>query len=309
MKKPKQLEPPLVGETAVEIGINRIFDVVHATAKRKQTSLEKRATRILSDCLANRFDPRHPSAFSQADKDSATEVHRSWVFGDLANGRAGAEFIYFYLATSFVADLLKEAKRLTTAPITSNGGNEAKLSRKAANGLAETFTTAGTIYLLNNLRAKLNESVEDLFTEARVVVEELYRAVLSSSLSELEGKESDAIEIGQSRFTTIIKSVIEEQNRRHRKRLRGALWEIARRPGRPRGESRSKVSRVYSRTQFLHDLNQKIRELSRASESNVTRTEIAKALKLSNPKALDRLRRQFGDDSRWKERVAEALAV
>ena len=58
-----------------------------------------------------------------------------------------------------------------------------------------------------------------------------------------------------------------------------------------------------------YELNQKIRELSRGSESNVTRGKVAKALKLSNAKALDRLRRQFGDDSRWHERIAKAMAV
>jgi hypothetical protein len=160
---------------------------------------------------------------------------------------------------------LNEALKLTSAPIKASSGErgiEGKLPARSARRRAATFTTAGSIYLLNNLRDKLNEAIEDLFVEARTVVEELQRATLESGLSELAGVNKDATQISQARFTRIVKTIIAEGNNRRRKRLRKALWEIARGRGRPKGVRAPRESQRFSKSEFDAQLKQKIRGLS-----------------------------------------------
>jgi len=157
--------------------------------------------------------------------------------------------------------------------------------------------------VLNNLRFKLDEAIEDLFFEARTIMEELYRTSRDSSLSELSGVDEDPVQIGRSRFTNIIKRMVSEGDVRKRKRLRTGLWEIARGRGRPKGATGRKASVRFSKEGFLIALQQRIRELSRTSEANLTRTEVATALGLPNVKALDRYRRPFGDRRRLREMV------
>jgi hypothetical protein len=219
--------------------------------------------------------------------------------------------MYVYLPTRFVENLMAEATKVTSAPIkmsSSGHAREGRLSTKATRSLADTFTTAGSVYFLNNLRDKLDEAIEDLFTESRVVVEELYKATLDSSLSEFAGVEKDPVQITQSRFSSIIKRIVAEADGRKRKRLRAALWEIARGRGRPRGATESRTSKRFSKEQFFMELDQEIRGLSRTSESALTRKQVANALELPNEKALDRFRRQFGDRRRWRDAVTHAIA-
>lgn len=312
MKTQKNQLPPVVAEAFLELVVTRLVEVGEAMSQRKQTKVQKRATQILSRCLVNRYDENHPLPFGDAGKkESAPETPQPWLSGDLAVGRGGPEFIYVYSPIRLVEDLLDEAIKVTSAPIKvpSDGQTkEGKLSTRAARDLAETFTTAGTVYLLNNLRNKLDEAVEDLFAESRAVVEEAYWATLDSSLSELTGVEKDPVQISQSRFTSIIKRIVVEGDARRRKRLRAAFWEIARRRGRPKGTGRSKASKRFSKKELLSQLSQKIRELSRASEEAVTRTRVAHALGFSNEKAFDRLRRKLGDMRRWRNTVSDALA-
>lgn len=313
MKKQTNQSPPALGEALLlQLFITRFVEVAKAMSQRKQTKRQKRAAQILSRCLVNRYDENHPLPFGDAGKnDSAQETPQPWLSGDLAVGKGGPEFMYVHSPIRFVEDLLGEAIKVTSAPIkvpSKGQTKEGKLSTGAARGLAETFTTAGTVYLLNNLRAKLDEAVEDLFAESRAVVEEAYWATLDSSLSELTGVEKDPVQISQSRFTSILKKIVAEGDVRRRRRLRAAFWEIARGRGRPRGTGGSKVLKRFSKKEFLSQLNQKIRELSRASEAAVTRKQVAHALEFSNEKAFDRLRRQLGDVRRWRNTVSDALA-
>jgi hypothetical protein len=299
MKKPNDPSLPIVGNGPLEFIINHIVEVVQITSARKHTRTQKQAAQILARCLANRYEANRPSPFSKSDKsDTVVDASQLWLSGDLGIGRGGPEFIYVYSAIGFVEDLLVEALKLTSAPIKASVVGrviEGKLPPRSARRQAATFTTAGTVYLLNNLRDKLNESIEDLFVEARTVVEELQRATLESGLSELAGVNKDATQMSQARFTEIIKTIIAEGNNRRRKRLRKALWEIARGRGRPRGSRAPRESQRFSKSEFVAQLKQKIRVLSKTSESEVTRKAVARALNLSNEKALDRLRRQFGD--------------
>jgi len=313
MKRHNDPTPPVVGNASLEFMIGHLVDMVHATSTRKQTRAQKRAAEILARCLVNRYEEEHPTPFGDDAGKSETAVAAAqlWLSGDLAIGRGGSEFVYVYSPTGLVEDLMTEALKLTTAPIKASLRGkviEGQMSRKGAEGLAETFTTAATVYLLNNLRDKLNESIEDLFVEARTVVEELLRATLESGLNDLAGTDQDEVEIGQSRFTAIIKSIIDEGDSRRRKRLRQALWEIARGRGRPKGTRGSATSQRFGKSGFFAQLKQKIKELSRMSEAEVTRKDVANALGLSNAKALDRLRRQFGDRRRWRECVAQIMA-
>jgi hypothetical protein len=312
MKKPNDPSLPIVGNWPLEFIINHIVEVVQITSARKHTRTQKQAAQILARCLANRYEANRPSPFSKSDKsDTVVDASQLWLSGDLGIGRGGPEFIYVYSAIGFVEDLLVEALKLTSAPIKASVVGrviEGKLPPRSARRQAATFTTAGTVYLLNNLRDKLNESIEDLFVEARTVVEELQRATLESGLSELAGVNKDATQMSQARFTEIIKTIIAEGNNRRRKRLRKALWEIARGRGRPRGSRAPRESQRFSKSEFVAQLKQKIRVLSKTSESEVTRKAVARALNLSNEKALDRLRRQFGDKRSWRECVAQILA-
>lgn len=302
---------PLVGNACLDFMIGHIVDMVHATSTRKQTRAQKRAAEIMARCLVNRYEEDHPTPFGDdaAKSETAVDAAQLWLSGDLAIGRGGPEFVYIYSPTGLVQDLMTEALKLTTAPIKASLRGkviEGQISRKGAQGLAETFTTAATVYLLNNLRDKLNESIEDLFIEARTVVEELLRATLESGVNDLAGTDQEE-EIGQSRFTAIIKSIIDEGDSRRRKRLRQALWEIARGRGRPKGKRGSATSQRFGKSAFFAQLKKKINELSRMSEAEVTRKDVANALGLSNVKALDRLRRQFGDRRRWREYVAQVI--
>jgi hypothetical protein len=312
MKKRTGSPPAVTGQASLDFIVGHIIEVVQATSHRKQARTGKLAAQILSRCLVNRFAQDHPLPFGELSKsDVVLEPSQLWLSGDLANGRAGAEFMYVCSPTQFVEELFAQALKVASAPIkasTNSGAIEGQISPKVAATLAETFTTAGTIYFLNNLRDKLNEAIEDLIAESSTVVEELYKGSLESSLSELEDKEVDPLLISQSRFTAIIKRIVAEGDSRRRKRLRAALWEIARGRGRPKGTRGSGTSIRFGKSQFFMQLNQKIREFSRGGESEVTRTRVAEALGLSNVKKLDRLRRQFGDRLRWREYVAQVTA-
>lgn len=308
-KKPNDPSLPIVGNGSLEFIINHIVEVVQEMSARKQTMTQKQAAQILARCLANRYEANSPSPFGKTD--TVLDASQLWLSGDLAIGRGGPEFMYVYSATGFVEDLLTEALKLTSAPIKASSGErviEGKLPARRARRRAATFTTAGSIYLLNNLRAKLNEAIEDLFVEAQTVVDELQRATLESGLSELAGVNKDATQISQARFTRIVKTIIAEGNNRRRERLRKALWEIARGRGRPKGVRAPRESQRFSKSEFDAQLKQKIRGLSKTVESEVTRKVVAHALGLSNEKALDRLRRQFGDKRGWRECVAQIVA-
>ena len=311
MKKHNDPSPSVVGNTFPEFIINHIVEMVQITLARKRTKTQKQVAQILARCLANRYEANHPSPFSHTDKsDTVVDISRLWLSGDLAIGRGGPEFMYVYSPTGFVEDLFAEALKLTSAPIRASLDGqviEGKLPARSARRQAATLTTAGTVYLLNNLRDKLNEAIEDLFVEARTAVQELQRATLESGLSELAGVNNDATQMSQARFTQIIKTIIVEGNNRRRKRLRKAFWEIARGRGRPKGARASRESQRFSKSEFVAQLKEKIQGISKTSESEVTRKAVARALKLSNEKALDRLRRQFGDNRGWRECVAQIL--
>lgn len=311
MKKHNDSSLPVVGNAFLEFLINHIVEVVQITSARKQTKKQKQAAQILARCLANRYEANSPSPFTGSGKsETGVDASRLWLSGDLAIGRGGPEFLYVYSPTGCVDDLLTEALKLTSAPIKASSSGrviEGKLPARSARRQAATFTTAGTVYLLNNLRDKLNEAIEDLFVEARTVVEELQRATLESGLSELAGLNNDTMPIGQARFTRIIKTIIAEGDNRRRRRLRKALWEIARGRGRPKGARASHQSQRFSKSEFFAQLKQKIQDLSKRSESEVRRKDVADALSLSNEKALDRLRKQFGDERNWRECVAQII--
>jgi hypothetical protein len=312
MKKHNDPSLPVIDNASLEFIINHIVEMVQITSARKQTKTQKQAAQILARCLANRYEANWPSPFSHSDKsDTVVDASQLWLSGDLAIGRGGSEFMYVYSAIGFVEDLLVEALKLTSAPIKASLDGqviEGKFPARSARRQAATFTTAGTVYLLNNLRDKLNESIEDLFVEARTVVEELQRSTLESGFSELAGVNNDATQMSQARFTQIIKTIIAEGNNRRRKRLRKAFWEIARGRGRPKGTRAPRESQRFSKSEFVAQLTQKIRGLSNTSESEVTRKAVAHALGLPNEKALDRLRQQFGDKRGWRECVAQILA-
>lgn len=311
MKKHNDPSLPVIGNASLEFFINHMVEVFQITSARKQTKTQKHAAQILARCLANRYEANNPSPFSDSGKsESAVHASQLWLSGDLAIGRGGPEFMYVYSPTRFVEDLLAEALKLTSAPIKASSGGrviEDKLPAQSARRQAATFATAGSVYLLNNLRYKLNEAIEDLVVEARMIVEELQRATLESVLNELAGVNKDANQISQVRFTRIIKTIIDEGNNRRRKRLRKALWEIARGRGRPKGARASRESQRFSKSEFVAQLKEKIRGLSKTSESEVTRKAVAQALGLSNEKALDRLRQQFGDERGWRECVAQII--
>jgi len=312
MKKRKNQSPPTVEQQTLEVIITRIVEGVLTMSQRKQTKAQKLAVRILSRSLINRYAQDHPEPFGRGDDDLPLAAAQLWLSGDLAIGRGGSEFMYVYTPIRFVEDLLAEAIKITSAPIKSarqRVGEEVKLPRRAAKDIAETFTTAGTVYLLNNLRSKLDEAMEDLFVESRTVVEELYRSLLESSLSELSGLEKDPAQISQSRFTNIIKRIVAEGDGRKRTRLRASLWEIARGRGRPKGAIGRKANVRFSKERFLIALDQRIRELSRTSETSITRKAVATALGLPNAKALDRYRQQFGDNRGWRELVNSTTAL
>lgn len=297
---------PVVGNASLEFIIDHIVEVVDTTSRSKQTIAQKQAAVILARCLANRYRNDHPTPFGDSAGEMAVDAAHLWSSGDLATGRGGSEFVYVYSPTSLVQQLMADALKLTSAPIRASSPGktiERKISRKGAQGLAQTFATAGTVYVLNNLRDKLNEAIEDLFVEARTAVQELHSATIESCLSELSGTDNDPVKISQSRFTGIIKSIIEEGDIRRRKRLRLALWEIARGRGRPKGARTSNMAPRFSKSEFFAQLRQKINGLSRKSEAGVTRKDVATALGLSNAKALDRLRSQFGDKRAWREVV------
>jgi len=312
MKKRPDSRPLMTGQASLEHIVRHIIEVVQIISDQKQSKTRRIAAGILSRCLINRFAEDHPQPFVQPnDSDSVLEVSRLWVSGDLARARGGPEFMYVYLPIRFVEDLLVDAQKLASAPITASTDKleiNGQLSKEVAASVAETFTTAGTVYFLNNLRDKLEEAIEDLFQESRVVVEEIYKGSLESSLSELEDKEVDPIGINQSRFADIIKVMVSEGNSRKRKRLRAALWEIARGRGRPKGTAGSGVSRRFGKTKFFTLLSDTIRSLSRISESEITREDVARALGLPNAKALDRLRRRYEDHRPWRKYVAEVVA-
>ncbi|HKO61184.1 MAG TPA: hypothetical protein VJV03_08505 [Pyrinomonadaceae bacterium] len=312
MKKQADSTLPSPVQAPLDFIIGHIIGVIQEASHRKQTKTRKLAAQILSRCLINRFADNHPLPFDVPnDTDHTLEASQLWVSGDLTRARGGPEFMYVYLPIRFVEDLLAEAQKVASAPIKASTDEleiNGQLSKEVAASIAETFTTAGTVYLLNNLRDKLGEAIEDLFQESRIVVEELYKGSLESSLSELEDKEVDPIEISQSRFADMIKVMVREGNSRKRKRLRAALWEIARGRGRPKGTAGSGISRRFGKTQFSTQLSEKIRSLSQVSESEITRAEVSLALGLPNAKALDRLRRRFEDHRPWRQYVAEVLA-
>jgi len=311
MKKRKTQSSPIVAQQALEVIVMRIVESVQAMSQRKQTKAQRLAVQILSRCLVNRYASEHPEPFGRVGDDFALDASQLWLSGDLASGRGGSEFMYVYSPTRFVEDLLAEAIKITSAPIKvsrKGAGEEAKLSSRTTKHLTETFTTSATVYVLNNLRFKLDEAMEDLFFEARTIMEELYRTTLDSSLSELSGMDEDPIQIGRSRFTNIIKRMVSEGDVRKRKRLRTGLWEIARGRGRPKGAIGRKAGVRFSKERFRLAVEQRIRELSRTSEANITRKEVATALGLPNAKALDRYRRQFGDRRGWREMVDATTA-
>jgi hypothetical protein len=177
MKKHNDCSLPIVGNASLEFIINHIVEVVQITSARKQTRTQKQAAQILARCVANRYEANRPSPFSHSDKsDTVVDASQRWLSGDLAIGRGGPKFMYVYSAIGFVVALLVEALKLTSAPIKASLDGrviEGKLPTRSARRQAATFTTAATVYLLNNLRDKLNEAIEDLFVEARTVVEEL----------------------------------------------------------------------------------------------------------------------------------------
>ena len=80
------------------------------------------------------------------------------------------------------------------------------------------------------------------------------------------------------------------------------------RRGAPKGTRKSQASAGYSKQTFQTRLSQAIREIVLESDSEATRSEVARRLKIRSPKTLDRNRENFGDKRRWRDVVAEAMS-
>jgi hypothetical protein len=130
MKRPmkKRTEPSssVAGQASLDFIMRHIIEVVQATSQRKPSRAQRRAARILSQCLVNRYAEDHPSPFGElSESDVVLQASQLWLSGDLAIGRGGAEFMYVYSPTDFVEDLLAEALKITSAPIKASAGGRA----------------------------------------------------------------------------------------------------------------------------------------------------------------------------------------
>jgi len=216
--------------------------IEHIRQTLESTPTKTLAAQILRACLLNRYDENHPSPFADSSGPEKTTMGL-WVAGDLAVGRGGREFNYLYSPVRLVEEFLTEAIQLTSKPIIVRlDGNTVKhkLETESIQSLAKTYTIAATVYLLNNLRDKLSEAVEDLFFESLAVVKGLHKM----NLDRIRQNDGDAnVRVARARFREIVESIIDESNKRKRKRLRGALWEI------DHSRRLANLSRYYRRVQ------------------------------------------------------------
>jgi len=74
--------------------------------------------------------------------------------------------------------------------------------------------------------------------------------------------------------------------------------------GAPKGKKQPRLR--FTKKTVEVDLPQKIRQLSRHSDRDPTRSQAAHVLGLPNAKALDRLRERFGDTRSWQQVLADA---
>ncbi len=205
--------------------------VEHVRELTKATDTRTLAAQILRACLLNRYVGGSSSPFQESGE-TVIDANELWTAGDLAIGRGGPEFNYVYSPIRFVEQLFSEALRLTSEPVVVSSGKRRtkhQLGTKTAGSLAKTYTIEGTIYLLNNLRAKLNEAIEDLFVEAGAAMTETHKVSLNSVLNEIITKqegETDDLRVVQSQFRDIIDDLMTEGNKRKRVRLKAAFWEI-----------------------------------------------------------------------------------
>lgn len=204
-----------------EAALEDVID--HIRRALKSTPTQTLSAQILHACLLNRYAEDHPSPFG----DSVGPVGSIglWVAGDLAIGRGGQEFNYLYSPVRLVEELLNASVQLTSEPIdVSVDGKTVKhqLDSESSHGLAKTYTIAATVYLLNNLRDKVAEAIDDLFFESLAVVKGLH----SSNLDSIRKIDDTTLEIARERFREIIEGIIDESDKRKRKRLKKALWEI-----------------------------------------------------------------------------------
>jgi len=100
------------------------------------------------------------------ERSLTVKVWYSAVAGDLAVGRGGQEFNYLYSPVRLVEELLDAAVQPTSDPIDVSVDGKTvkhKFDSESSHGLARSYTIAATVYLLNNLRDKVGEAIEDLF--------------------------------------------------------------------------------------------------------------------------------------------------
>jgi hypothetical protein len=80
------------------------------------------------------------------------------------------------------------------------------------------------------------------------------------------------------------------------------------RRGSPKGARRPKAA-AFSPQTFPTKLNQTIREIVCRSDSEPTRSEVARRLRIGSAKTLDRTRQNFGDKRKWRVVLAEAMST
>jgi hypothetical protein len=176
---------------------------------------EKRnlALEVLYKCGQHRYG-KGASPFDPAYKvDFAIDPQRLNLLGDLAHGFGGPEFTYRYLPVHFVEQIIEVSLKTARKPIAING-QTIQLTHDQAQGMAKTFATAATVFLLNNLRDKLDEAVRELFIEASAVVEAIHKTLPKREHKRL--------------LSDTIDKIIRETNAARKSRLKAALWEADR---------------------------------------------------------------------------------
>jgi len=180
---------------------DRIREETESFQSRASTQRELTAASILHSCY--RFGS--PEVFTFVPKLPGNKLlPPPWKAGDLARYETGSEFIFAYLPVSFAEKLLERVEQAGfRAPI------------------AETVTTGATVYFLNNLRRVIDEALIGLYFEASMIVDILTKALTDIGIDYDKG-------LNQTResFAKIIDEIISEGDKRRRKRVREALWEI-----------------------------------------------------------------------------------
>jgi len=189
---------------------------------------ERLALEILYRCVQYR-DGNAPSPLEgTVDAGVTLDANHLYLLGDLAIGLGGTEFTYRYLPIRFVERLIDEAEALALdekdVEVTTQDGRSVVIETDPEDlSLADVLVTTATLYLLNNLRAKLNEAIEELFVEALEVAGSINQAAAQDFVHMLSFDTHREIKTLRTR---IINRILERTEPERRRRLEEALWDI-----------------------------------------------------------------------------------